>query len=85
MENLRAYVQGFGAQSEDTDGEALPPEAALQNKHWLDKAKTLVPSAKMAAIKAQLKDWKENRPDDKIIIFSQFVRNSISQAPLNSH
>ena len=73
IDDLRAYVEGFGAERPDTDGEVLSSDASLDNTQWLNQAKTAVPSAKMAALKAQLRCWKETRPDDKIIVFSQFV------------
>jgi hypothetical protein len=46
---------------------------SLNSKHWLDQVKTLMPSAKMKGLMEQLRVWRETRPNDKIIVFSQFV------------
>lgn len=37
-------------------------------------ARKLLPSAKLIALRQQIADWLESCPEDKIIIFSQFVR-----------
>ncbi|KAI9782747.1 MAG: hypothetical protein M1839_004735 [Geoglossum umbratile] len=65
---LRAYLP------KPTEDGADASEESLGNKHWLDQVRTLMPSAKMKALKEQLNTWRETRPNDKIIIFSQFVK-----------
>ncbi|KAI9864786.1 MAG: hypothetical protein M1813_002556 [Trichoglossum hirsutum] len=65
-QELRAYLP----RQEEVEGSG----ESLNNKHWLDQVKTLMPSTKMKALMEQLRVWRETRPDDKIIIFSQFVK-----------
>jgi hypothetical protein len=46
------------------------------SERWADILDTreLLPSAKLTALHQQVSNWRENYPEDKIIIFSQFVR-----------
>jgi SNF2 family DNA or RNA helicase len=51
-------------------------ERPHMSEHWstiLD-VRQLLPSAKLTALRQRVADWFENYPQDKIIIFSQFVR-----------
>ena len=50
-----------------------PSKSNASDRHWLDWASALMPSAKMMALRDQLRKYREERPDDKIIIFSQFA------------
>lgn len=44
----------------------------LSVKRWIAKAEVL-PSAKTMAIKAQLMNWFQEKPDQKVIIYTQFI------------
>jgi hypothetical protein len=46
---------------------------AAGEAHWVEGVKHLMPSAKMKALVEQVRRWREEKPEDKIIIFSQFV------------
>lgn len=70
---------GFQADSQQSQLSGSPrrrrktsedPEEMLK---WLDVKGSILPSAKTLAIKAQVLNWMEESPTEKIIIFTQFV------------
>ena len=66
-----------GATICDTPSDSTPSnnETSRQTNwpdSWIDTKGPLVPSTKTLAIKAQILDWTDIAPDEKIIIFTQF-------------
>lgn len=46
----------------------------LTTEPWLTASGPFMHSAKTRALRDQLLEWRENHPDDKIVLFSQFTR-----------
>lgn len=60
---------------------AKKPKGGKVNMHWVAYDEELVMSAKITAVENQIKQWLEEQPDKKVIVFSQFLMMSVFQSP----
>jgi SNF2 family DNA or RNA helicase len=51
---------------EDSEEEDVDPD-------WIDMGEVVLPSAKLAATKATILNWRQTHPNEKIIIYTQFL------------
>ncbi|KAI9674520.1 MAG: hypothetical protein M1817_001858 [Caeruleum heppii] len=82
IDDLKTYQPKVNKRSRSDQNPSWSSEENVNDKHWLELTKDLMPSAKLMALRNQLREWRENRPDDKIIIFSQFTKMLDLVAPM---
>ncbi|KAL7267198.1 hypothetical protein RUND412_010225 [Rhizina undulata] len=72
----QAHLKPFRPDQPNRSGEWNSDESeAGESENWLDNvAGQFLPSAKTTGMRDQLLEWRENHPDDKVVLFSQFVK-----------